>query len=89
MFVYAKSPAFDQNQPRHPPLAQLMSLFGPFRQLATHPRPYSFFPTISCRIWRSKLKSATRRWSLPFSSRSCRSSRSSFSPKPAYFFFHK
>lgn len=33
-------------------------------------------------------RSATSRFSLVFSSRSCRSSRSSLSPRPAYFRFH-
>jgi hypothetical protein len=36
-------------------------------------------------MWRSNDKSATRRLSLAFSSRSCRSSR--YSLKPEYFFF--
>ena len=36
--------------------------------LASHARPYSFFDTISCRICRSSDKSATRRFSHPFSS---------------------
>ncbi len=36
----------------------------------------------------TRLRSATKRFSFEFSSRSCRSSRNSFSPRPAYFFFH-
>ena len=57
------------NQPRRTPLAQLVDLLGPLRQLAPRPRPYSFFATISCRICRSRLRSATSRFSFPFSSR--------------------
>ena len=38
MFV-AQSHAMDRNQPRCPPLAQLVSLFGPLRQLAPLSRP--------------------------------------------------
>ena len=34
-------------------------------------------------------ESATSRFSFLFSSRSCRNSRSSLSPRPAYFFLHK
>jgi len=34
-------------------------------------------------------RSATIRFSFPFSSRSCRNSRSSLSPRPAYFFLHE
>ena len=52
------------------------------------PRTYSFFRTISCSIWRSSERSATKRFNLAFSSRSCRSSRSSLRPSPAYLRFH-
>src|SRR6202040_3345652 len=51
------------------------------------PRPYSFFRTISCSTCRFSDRSATSRLSLPFSSRDWRSSRSSLSASPAYFFF--
>ncbi len=47
-------------------------------------RPCSFFATISRRMWRSRLRSATRRLSYEFSSRNCRSSRNSLKPSPAY-----
>src|SRR5450631_2008454 len=88
MFITQSRPV-DWNQPRHAPLTELVRLFGPFRQLPAHARLQSFFATISCRMWRSRLRSATSRFSLPFSSRSWRSSRSSLSPRPAYFFFHR
>jgi hypothetical protein len=39
-------------------------------QLAPPSGLYSFFCTISCRMWRSSERSATSRLSLPFSSRS-------------------
>ena len=48
-----------------------------------------FFDTISCRICRSKLKSATNRFSRPTSSRNCRSSRNSLTPTPVYFLFQR
>lgn len=41
-----------------------------------------------CVALTSSDRSATSRFSFPFSSRSCRSSRSSLSPSPAYRFFH-
>src|SRR5438309_7201348 len=53
---------------RRPPRSTLFPYTTLFR---------SFFETISCRICRSSERSATSRFSLPFSSRSCLSSRSS------------
>src|SRR6185437_10427409 len=89
MMLVPQSRPVNRNQPRRVPLAQIVGLLRPLRQLATHARLQSFFATISCRMCRSRLRSATRRFSLPFSSRSCRSSRSSLSPRPAYFFFQR
>src|SRR4029077_13295772 len=69
-------------------LPDLIRLLGPLPQLPPQPGLYSFFDTISCRICLSRLRSATSRFNRPFSSRSCRSSRSSLTPNPAYCFFH-
>jgi len=77
------------HNPRRVPLADSIGLLRPARQLPTRTRPYSFFETISCRICRSKLRSATSRFSRPTSSRNCRSSRNSLTPTPVYFRFYR
>jgi hypothetical protein len=59
----------------------------PLDELAFTRRPQIFFRTISARMCLSSERSATRRLSFAFSSRSCRSSRISLLPKFAYFFF--
>src|SRR5208282_1927945 len=76
MLIWESRPVY-RNQPRHAPLAQLVDLFGPLGKLATQARLYNFFWTISCRMCRSRLRSATSLFNLLFSSRSWRSSRSS------------
>ncbi len=71
------------HQPCCPTLTDAVGQLHPLRQLASQPRLQSFFETISCRICRSSDKSATRRFSRPFSSRNWCSSRSSVTPRPA------
>src|ERR1700683_1185395 len=83
-----------QGAPRKPDHARRPSHRNPVRLLRPPRQPtflarlYSFFDTISCRICRSRVRSATMRFSRPFSSRRLRSSRSSCMPSPAYCFFH-
>ena len=48
--LIAQSHPINWDQPRCMPLAQLVDLLGPLRQLATSTRPYNFFATISCRM---------------------------------------
>ena len=74
-----------RNQPRSTPLTELVNLLDPLRQFTTRPGPQSLFATISCRMCGSSDRSATSGFSLPFSSRS---SRSSLRSSPASFFFH-
>ena len=69
MLVTLRCP-MHRNQPRDTPLTELMGLLRPLRQLAARPGPQSFFATISCRTCRSSERSATSRFSFPFSSRS-------------------
>src|SRR6185503_16266804 len=77
-----------RQQPRDPALTDLIGRLRPAGQHTPVPRPYSFFRTISCSRCRSSERSATSRFSLVFSSRTCRNSRSSLSPSPAYLRFH-
>ena len=79
----------NRNQPRSMTLDQLVDLLGPLGKFAPCTRLHNFFATISCRMWLSRLRSATRRISLPFSSRSWRGSRNSRRPRTAYFFFNR
>jgi hypothetical protein len=67
--VIAQAHAWDRNQPRRVPLAQVVHLLGPLGQLAPRPRPYNFLATISCSTCRSRLRSATSRFNFEFSSR--------------------
>ena len=43
MMFLAESRTVYRNQPRRAPLAQIVSLLSPLRQLATHERLQSFF----------------------------------------------
>jgi site-specific recombinase XerC len=52
-------------------------------------RRQSLFPKASCSITLSRLKSATRRLSFRFSSSSCFRRRTSATPIPMYFRFHR
>jgi len=69
MLVTQRCP-MHRNQLRDMPLTELMGLLRPLRQFARRPGPQSFFATISCRTCRSSERSATSRFSFPFSSRS-------------------
>ena len=69
---------------------------GPAPLRCRPPRPFEPVPTISRTAaenqtypFRSSVRSATMPFSLLFSSRSWRSSRSSGIPSPPYFFFHR
>jgi len=53
--LIAQSHSIDRNQPRSESLAHLVDLLRPLGKLATPPRPYNFFATISCRMCRSDL----------------------------------
>ena len=59
----------------------------PAGQLAALCGPQTFFRSASDRMCLSSERSATRRFSRPFSSSSDRSRRSSLTPRCAYFFF--
>lgn len=72
-----------RNQPRRPTFTDRLDRLSPARQVSLVSRPYSFFRTISCNMWRSNERSATNRFSFVFSSGNCRNSRSSLSPRPA------
>lgn len=50
---------FAGDQPRGPALAQTVCRLGPFGQCATRTRLQGFFRTISCRMCRSRVRSAT------------------------------
>src|SRR3954451_20101968 len=56
-------------------------------QNALAERLQSFFDSTSCSMVLSRLKSATRRFNLTFSSSSCFKRLSSDGPSPPYFFF--
>jgi hypothetical protein len=56
-------------------------------QLPACRRLQAFFDSTSCKMCLSRLRSATKVFSFPFSSRNCRNSRSSFNPNPAKRFF--
>jgi len=56
-------------------------------ELAPPCRPQVFFLSTSCRMCRSSVRSATRRFSRAFSSRNCLSWRSSLTPRLPYFLF--
>src|SRR5580704_2035433 len=60
----------DLHQPRRTASAQCEHFLCPLPERAPLTGLYSFFCTISCRMWRSRDRSATSRLSLPFSSRS-------------------
>jgi transposase len=78
-----------EHQPRRPALAQAIRRLGPLRQRAARTRLHSFCRTISWRMWRSSVRSATTCFSFAFSCRSDRSSRSSCRPSPVNCFFQR
>lgn len=71
-----------------PPLTHLLGLFYPRGEHSADARLQGFPDTTSCQICRSPLGSATNRFSLPFSSRSYRSSRNSLRLSPPYCLRH-
>src|ERR1051326_9175290 len=61
-------------QPGHsacPPLAHLVAVLQILDELPAPRGPYSFFESTSCSMTLSRVKSATNRFSRPFSSSSC------------------
>src|SRR5262249_6916615 len=58
------------DEPRGPALAETVDRLRPFRQCAACARLHSFFRTISCRMWRSSVRSATTCFNFAFSWRS-------------------
>src|ERR1700730_15222467 len=77
-------PTRDAHQPASSGFTQLIRLSYLAHQLATLDGLQAFFDSTSCKMCLSNVRSATIPFSLRFSSRSCRSSRSSFNPNPAY-----
>src|SRR5215471_8954903 len=74
-------------QPTGPRAAELEPHLKPSGQLATAHGPQAFFRSASDSICLSSVRSATSRFNRAFSSSSCRSRRSSLTPRCAYFFF--
>src|ERR1700694_61275 len=74
-------------QPARTLLAHLELLMDPQGELTPSCRPQVFFLSTSCRMCRSRVRSATRRFNRAFSSRNCLSWRSSLTPRLPYFFF--
>jgi hypothetical protein len=72
------------HQPASLVLTQLIRVAYWAHQLATLGGLQAFFESTSCKMWLSNVRSATIPFRFRFSSRSCRSSRSSFNPSPAY-----
>ncbi len=72
-------------EPTRPLNADRIPVPGLVDQLALARGLQSFFAKASLRIWRSRLRSATKPFSLRFSSRSCRSSRNSLELRPPNF----
>ena len=69
------------HDPRRVSFTDSIGLLRPARQLPTRGLT-GFYDTISCRICRSRLKSATNRFGRPISSRNCRSSHQLAPPHP-------
>ena len=74
-------------QPTGPRTADLEGALKPAGQLPAACGPQAFFRSASDSMCLSSERSATRRFSRAFSSSSCRSRRSSLTPRCAYFFF--
>src|ERR1700739_2439197 len=81
-------PARDAHQPASAQFIQLIRLSYLAHQFAALGGLQAFFESTSCRMCLSNVRSATMLFSLRFSSRSCRSSRTSFNPNPPYRRFH-
>src|ERR1700730_1303017 len=77
-------PTRDAYQPASAVFTQLIRLSYLAHQLASLGELQVFFESTSCKICLSNVGSATIPFSLRFSSRSCRSSRSSCNPSLAY-----
>src|ERR1700719_2025322 len=82
--LVAIGPTRDAHQPASSVFTQLIRLSYLAHQLATLDGLQAFFESTSCKMCLSNVRSATIPFSLRFSSRSCRSSRSSCNRRPAY-----
>src|ERR1700691_652118 len=76
-------PARDPRQPTSAAFIQLVRLTDAAYQLPPRRGLQAFFDSTSCSMCLSSVRSATSVFSLRFSSRNWRSSRSSFNPTPA------
>ncbi len=75
-------------QPTGPQATDLKRFMKPVGQFSTACGPQTFFRRASDSMCLSSERSATRRLSRASSSSTCRSRRSSLTPRRAYFFFH-
>src|SRR5215831_18475109 len=71
MALVSQGGACQWHPPRHPALTDLIRRVRPADQRPPVSRPYSLFRTISCSMCRSSERSATSRFSLVCSSRTC------------------
>src|SRR5215469_7675900 len=85
--LVAIDPTGNPDEPTGPPFAETICLAHVPYQFAPHGGPQTFFDKTSCRMCLSNVRSATSVFNFRFSSRSCRSSRNSLTPTPAYRFF--